>query len=177
MPSPHVVGIILLASAITSFGQNATQPAVTQMSRVTLARESDAYVLSNGIVVARVSRESGNLVSLQYKGIECLAGEARHSGGYWSHAPAAGHVIDTITLDPQANGGDRAEVSVKGDYTGTPLGHGPGGSAAVDIEIRYALGLGESGLHTYCIFTHKPDYPATSIGEAQLRAQARADRF
>jgi rhamnogalacturonan endolyase len=134
---------------------------------VKLVEGARDYTLDNGVVAARIEKGSGNLESLKYKGRELL-GSAR-PGGYWSHTPArGGGITNSVTIDPATNGGERAEVSVKGFYRGTPLGSGPGGSTACDIEIRYALGRGDSGLYTYSIFTHQPEYPATSIGEARF---------
>ena len=51
------------------------------------------------------------------------------------------------------------------------MGSGPGGSVIADIEIRYALGRGDSGVYTYCIFSHPTNYPATSVGEARFCAK------
>ena len=60
------------------------------------------------------------------------------------------------------------------------MGTGPGasqdGQFAADVEIRFALGRGDSGVYTYCVFEHKPDYPATSLGEARFCAKL-ADMF
>ncbi len=138
-----------------------------QCADVKLTDGARDYTLDNGIVAARIEKGSGNLDSLKYEGRELL-GSAR-PGGYWSHTPAhGGGITNSVTIDPAANGGERAEVSVKGFYHGTPLGSGPGGGAACDIEIRYALGRGDSGIYTYSIFTHRPEYPATSIGEARF---------
>src|SRR5262249_48780712 len=63
------------------------------------------------------------------------------------------------------------EVSIKGISNGRPMGSGPGGSVIADIEIRYALGRGDSGLYTYCIFSHPTNYAATSVGEARFCAK------
>ena len=132
---------------------------------VTLTDTGGRYVLSNGIITATIAKNSGGLSSLIYKETE-LADSAGHAG-YWSHEPS-GAVIDAITIDPKSNGGERAEVSIKASCDGKPMGRGPGGSVIADIEIRYALGRGDSGLYTYSIWTHKPDYPATSVGEARF---------
>src|SRR6185437_4209800 len=49
------------------------------------------------------------------------------------------------------NGGERAEVSIKGvgggTFTFTRLA--PGGGTTCDIELRYSLGRGDHGLYTY----------------------------
>ena len=40
-----------------------------------------------------------------------------------------------------------------------------------DIEIRYALARGDSGVYTYSIFDHPTNYPATGVGEARFCAK------
>src|SRR5207247_10015017 len=126
---------------------------------------------SNGIATAKVSRRSGDLVSLQFKDLELFSGGSGHPYGYWSHAATAPKMTQTVTIDPNTNGGERGEVSIKGVSDGRPLGTGPGGGAVADIEIRYALGRGDSGVYTYSIWPHKPEYPATSVGEARFASK------
>jgi len=136
---------------------------------VTLAEDDAGFTLANGIVTARVSKRSGDLVSLQYQNLEMLGGGSGHPYGYWSHAPGRNsRAQNSVTLNPARNGGDRAEVSVRAVSAGTVVGSGPGGGAIADIEIRYALGRGDQGLYTYSIFTHKKEYPATAVGEARF---------
>jgi rhamnogalacturonan endolyase len=158
----RIVAMILVAVCFASGivrGANANAP-------VTLVESGRDFTLDNGIVTARIAKRSGDLESLKYQGRE-LVGSA-HPAGYWSHTPARGEgIVNSVTINPATNSGVRAEISVKGFYGGTQLGTGPGGGAACDIEIRYALGRGESGVYTYSIFTHKPEYPFTSIGEAR----------
>ena len=128
---------------------------------VTLSEDEGSYTLSNGIIKARIAKNSGRLLSLDYKDIKTL------DTGYWSHSPS-GSVVDTVTIDPKSNDGARGEVSVKSASGGSSQGSGPGGGTVCDLEVRYALEKGASGLYTYSIFTHKADYPATSIGEARF---------
>ena len=139
-----------------------------------VTEDDAAYTLSNGIVTARVSKRSGDLTSLEYHGLETLASNSGHPGGYWSHdvSGGAGGIKTAITIEPKTNGGDRGEVSIKGISGGKKMGHGagaaPDGNFPADIEIRYSLGRGESGIYTYCIFDHLPEYPAGSMGEARF---------
>ncbi len=174
----------LIAGSIsgTSFAQTpseaASGPGAAVRSGVTLSENETDYTLANAFVTARIAKRSGDLVSLKYKGLELLTAGSGHAYAYWSHAPGRGsRVVDTVTINPATNGGERGEVSVKGFYQGTPLGEGPGGSAACDIEIRYALGRDDSGLYTYSIFDHQPDYPATAIGEARFGAKLNPEMF
>jgi rhamnogalacturonan endolyase len=145
---------------------------------VTISQDASSFVLSNGIVTARVSKRNGDLQSLLYKEIETLTDRSGHPGGYWSHDAGGGIEHQTkITIDPKTNSGDRGEVSVKAISGGHRMGHPAGlpagaeGDFPADIEIRYALGRGEPGIYTYSILDHKPEYPAGSIGEARYCAK------
>ena len=164
----------LLCVAVSISGQSKPKN-----SPVVLSEDADGYTLSNQYLTAKISKTSGDLVSLKYKNLELLGGGSGHPFGYWSHAPAKGSkIINSVTIDPAKNNGERAEVSVKGFYqNGANLGNGPGGSTACDIEIRYALGREDSGLYTYSIFTHQPDYPATQIGEARFGTKLNSKVF
>ena len=145
---------------------------------VTVAEDEGSFTLANGIVTAQISKRSGDLLSLEFKKLELLDAESGRQEGYWSHNTArAGKIIPRLTIDPKANGGSRGEISVKGISGGNPMGAGPGGGVIADIEIRYALGRGDSGVHTYCIFSHPANYPATSIGEARFCMKLNDDIF
>ncbi len=132
-----------------------------------ISADETSFTLDNGIVAARVAKRTGDLLSLRYKNLEMLEAAGR-PGAYWSHNAARGQPTTRITIDPRTNGGERGEVSVTGVANGNALGSGPGGSVIADIEIRYALGRGDSGLYTYSIFSHPTNYPATSVGEARF---------
>ncbi|HTL74372.1 MAG TPA: polysaccharide lyase family protein [bacterium] len=144
---------------------------------VTVSESFTAYTLDNGIVTARIAKNSGDLISLKYKNLEMLDARSARPAGYWSHNAARGQQIGRITINPKTNGGERGEISIKGISGGTPMGGGPGGSVMADIEIRYALGRGDSGIYTYSIFTHPTNYPATSVGEARLCLKLNDDLF
>lgn len=106
-------------------------------------------------------------------------GMTDHQFGFWSHdamgPKGTQDAIPSITIDPGTNNGERAEVSIKGISNGRKMGTGPGsdgnGQFMSDIEIRYTLGKGESGVYTYSVFTHKPEYGLTVLGEARFAAK------
>ena len=108
-------------------------------------------------------------------------GMTDHQYGFWSHdamgqraTVAANPTLTKITIDPKSNGGRRGEVSVKGVAHARLMGTGPGangGNFNADIEIRYTLGQGDSGVYTCCQFTHPAAYAATSITEARFCAK------
>jgi rhamnogalacturonan endolyase len=140
---------------------------------VTVIEDQTSFTLSNGTVTARVLKSSGDIRSLQYKGIETLTDKTGHGGGYWSQDTAGGaSLVTKVTIDPASNNGDRAEVSIKGISGSINMGHGgenpAGGAFPADIEIRYNIGRGESGVYTYYIWDHLPDYPAGALPESRF---------
>lgn len=146
--------------------------AFAQFNPVTITEDDASYTMANGIVTARVSKVTGDLISLVYKGEETLEGtNAGHHYAFWSHDARSQNQVKRITIDPATNGGERAEVSIKGISGGTRLGTGPGGGFVADIEIRYALERGKSGVYTYSIFEHKAEYPNSTLGEARFCAK------
>jgi rhamnogalacturonan endolyase len=158
-----IPGLAILAAVFLLPALLAAAPAVT------VSEDDNFYTLANGLLTAKVSKISGDLTSLVYSGREMLDTDpGKESGGYWEQNTTRGVHVNRVTINPGDNGGRRGEVSVKGIYSGTPLGNGPGGSTSMDVEIRYTLNQGSSGLYTYAIFEHRTNYPATSIGESRF---------
>ncbi len=163
------VALLLSASAPAQRADTPKIAKVTTNQPVTLADNADSWTLDNGIVKFTVLKRNGNLSSLIYHGTEILT-----RGQYWEQVPA-GTITARITIDPATNGGERAEVSVKGVNPGTepdqgprPAAGAPRGSRGLDIETRYTLERGTSGFYTYAEYTHKPEYPAAGEGESRF---------
>jgi rhamnogalacturonan endolyase len=131
---------------------------VTVNTPVTLTDNGDSWTLDNGIVKATVPKRDGNLSSLSYHGIEILT-----RGRYWEQTPN-GTVTARVTIDPASNGGERAEVAVKGVNPGSPGARGGG----MDIETRIALERGTSGFYTTAEYTHHASYPRAGEGESRF---------
>jgi rhamnogalacturonan endolyase len=167
----QILAVVALAWLLPALLQAATNPAVT------VSENDYSFTLDNGIVTAQVAKHSGDLTSLKYKGLEMLDARSSRQAAYWSHNAARGQQQMRVTIDPKANGGERGEVSIKGIANGNQMGSGPGGSVIADIEIRYALGRGDSGVYTYSIFSHPTNYPATSVGEARFCMKLNDDLF
>jgi rhamnogalacturonan endolyase len=172
---------LLAIMLVVAFRAPSSAQDQSNTSAVTVEESESAFTLKNGIVIAQVSKRTGDLTSLKYKGQETLTDKSGHAGGYWSHDTTGGkETIAPVTIDPRANGGARGEVSVKGVSGGNRMGHGPGaasgGDFPADIEIRYCLGRNDSGIYTYCAFEHLPNYPAASMTEARFCAKL-ADTF
>lgn len=147
---------------------------------VTVADSGPVFTLSNGWLTAQINKTKGDLTSLKFNGIETMGYNSGTHAGYWEQNPAkAPRLTATLTIDPATNGGERAEVSVKGISDGQRLDGGgqPGGGMICDLEIRYTLGRQDHGIYTYAIFTHQPTYAATSIGESRFGAKLNGKVF
>lgn len=180
------MAVVMLATGPVVFGCSAAPPenrsasvearAPVVANPVALQETPESFVLSNGLVSIEVSKQSGDLTSLTYKEFETLTDTSGHPFVYWSHDVRGGERVETsTTIDPAANDGARAEVSVKGVSGGRLMGHGPGappeGDLPVDIEIRYALAAGDTAVYTYTIFEHLPEHGAGDMAEARIAAK------
>jgi rhamnogalacturonan endolyase len=107
---------------------------------VTLTDSGDTWTLDNGIVKASIRKRDGNLTSLVYHGVEVLT---KGNYSYWEQRPA-GTVTARVTIDPAANGGERAEVSVLGVNPGGGAGGG-GFARGGGVPAATATGAAGSG--------------------------------
>jgi rhamnogalacturonan endolyase len=127
---------------------------------VTVTENNFAWTLDNGIVKATIDKFTGNMSALVFHGVNTMAG-----GGSWEQTPRnSPRGLNSITIDPKSNGGKRAEVSVKGF-----------GTERMDIEVRYALGRGDSGIYAYAIFSHPAAYAAAGEGESRYITRLNHD--
>ena len=136
---------------------------------VTITDNGQTWTLDNGIARAVIDKRNGGMDSLFYHGIDTM-GHEQGQPGVWEQDPSAaasvGGLTNTVTIDPAQNGGARAEVSVKGVTGGNVMlsRTAPGGGTYCDMEIRYAMGRGDSGVYVYAIFTHPASYRASGVG-------------
>jgi rhamnogalacturonan endolyase len=189
---PLFVSTFLALAAVLTYGAAAQRAAsvlpkvarVTVNDPVTLTDNGDSWVLDNGIVKATILKKNGNMSTVYYHSIDIPNARSE----YWEQTPA-GTVTAKVTIDPATNGGERAEVSVKGVNPGTPGVRGGGASVAagtnaarygvpsgagrggMDIEVRYTLERGVSGFYTYAEYTHPASYPPAGEGESRFILQ------
>jgi rhamnogalacturonan endolyase len=149
MPAPAVPGIPTPPMPAADQLPAVTAPKVNDP--VTLTEDRQNYVLSNGIVTATISKSNGHMTTLMYHGMDLMGHNSGVPAGYWETNPS--NAVATITIDPAANGGARAEVSIKGP------------SGGFIQEDRYTMGRGESGLYTYAIYSHTAGMGRASMGE------------
>jgi len=183
LPVFATITLSLVAPALRAAAGGAGAPVIAKpavATAVTVVQDDKAFTLDNGIVTARINKRTGGVESLVFKGIETMGHDQGGGGGVWEENPSAaekvGGLTQSLTIDPATNGGDRAEVSVKGVTKGDPSaglspgspGGAPGGMINCDLEIRYALGRGESGLYAYGIFSHPASYGPLNVPESRF---------
>ncbi|HWB32530.1 MAG TPA: polysaccharide lyase family protein [Acidobacteriaceae bacterium] len=168
------------AAALAAAPQHAPVSSSAPPVTITDSDGGATWTLSNGYLTIKVNKKTADLVSVQTPdtvtpNVELMGFVSGHHAGYWEQSPAlAPRLKATITIDPKSNGGQRAEVSVKGFSDGQsilgphPTAAGQGGGLIADLEIRYTLERGAHGLYTYAIYTHQASYPAGSVGESRF---------
>ncbi len=176
------------AAALLAFTPNAraavastpTAPVIAKTTvndPVTVTDDGRYWTLANGIVSVKINKRNGDLEALIYQGID-VAGHDQGRVACWEEDPSlAPDLKQSLTIDPAQNGGARAEVSIAGKTGGTVMltPTAPGGGTYCDIEIRYALGRGESGVYTYAIFSHPAAYGAMGVGESRYIMRVNQD--
>jgi rhamnogalacturonan endolyase len=125
----------------------------TVSTPVTVTDEGGAWVMDNGIAKATIDKRTSHITSMIYHGVNIMG-----PGGIWEQTPS-GDVKYSVTIDPSKNGGERGEVALKGV------------NGKMDIEVRYAMERGVSGIYTYAEFSHAASYPAAGEGESRFILQ------
>jgi rhamnogalacturonan endolyase len=145
--------IAFVFAAVSTVTASAAGPTVAKQSssaNVTVTDNGRSWTLDNGIVRAVIDKETSDMKVLDFHGINTMG-----PGGIWEQKPS-GRVTRSLSIDPVKNGGERAEVDIKGV------------NGRMDIEVRYALERGSSGIYTYAIFSHGTNYPAAGEGESRF---------
>ncbi|HEY8748793.1 MAG TPA: polysaccharide lyase family protein [Tepidisphaeraceae bacterium] len=132
-------------------------------SGVTVTDAADSATLANGRVAVVINKLNGNMLSLKHDGVEMLS----RGGGYWNiygRTPGQPSTqqkgtpsVYRVTQDPARNGGDIGEIALLFPYTGQDK------AVPLDIEIRYTLRRGDSGIYGWTIAEHASKYPPFNI--------------
>lgn len=136
---------------------------------VTLTDKGNEVVLANQYVQVTVNKQKALISSLVYKGQELVATPAHTNWnivGYDDDDSFVRRVPDNpvyrVLINPQKNGGERAEVSFLYTYNGAST------TAPLDLDLRVALGKHDQGVYLSALFRHKANYPAFSIGQGRM---------
>lgn len=124
--------------------------------------EFPTYVLlKNGIIEAKIDKNTSNLVSMKVNGVETLyvTTSTSRTGGYYDFVTSQGfEQISGATFSIKEETADYIDISLFRPYT-------PGTNVTrCDVDIHYVLKKGDAGLYTYSILKHKSTYPDFDMG-------------
>lgn len=127
-----------------------------------LIQEYTNYViLKNGIIEAKIDKNTSNLVSMKVNGVETLyvTTSTSRTGGYYDFVTSQGfEQISGATFSIKEETADYIDISLFRPYT-------PGINVTrCDVDIHYVLKKGDAGLYTYSILKHKATYPDFDMG-------------
>lgn len=166
-----IVGILCL------FCLGGRVQAADQAPPVALSEDANTATLANGLVSATIKKDNGNLLSLRYRGVELIS----RGGGYWNiYGNTPGQkftelkptpAVFRVSQNPAQNGGVLGEIVLRFPYRGQPK------AVPLDIEIRYTLRRGDSGLYGWTIIDHDPQSPPFNIGVSTVCLKLNPDVF
>lgn len=133
--------------------------AVSLRAEVVLTDKGKTVELANGTITATIDKAGSTITSMKLGAHELISPKKPvyySMGGGKSYRQPRGASFRIVQQTPQI-----AEVAFLQKWT-------PGNNQAVDIEVRYALKQGESGIHTYGILSHPADYPETVVSEWRM---------
>ena len=143
---------------------NGTRTSVTisQDPNRMIQEYTNYIILKNGILEAKIDKNTSNIQSLKINGVETLLQTntpANRVGTYYDLTSSAGfETIGGATFAIKEETPDYIDVSFSRPYS-------PGVNATpVDVDIHYVLKKGDNGLYTYSILRHKAAYPNFDLG-------------
>ncbi len=152
-------GLLWLAGLSVS-----VQAAAVTDAPVTIVDEGETVTMANGVVAIKAKKADGNIISIQYKGLDMLS----KGGGYFNiYGGTPGEKyqqnkgtpsVFSVTQDPAKNGGEMGEINFHFPYLKQP------NVVPLDIDIRFTLHRGDSAVYAWTIADHAASYPAFDIG-------------
>ena len=172
-----------VAVVVTAAVPRAEEP---KSQPVTMVEKAGSVVLDNGIISIEIAKQTGRPLSITYQGTSLLGGpcylnwhaeeEEDMDDGDQGSKQDNSESFTRITagqfrvrIDPTANGGGAAEVSITQKFSG----RGP----PFDVELHYVLRRGDSGYYNYAVFEHPQGYPAGKLSSARMLFRLNGDVF
>jgi len=158
-----------LVASIVLISSSSLTCAAEPFAPVTVTDADGSYYLKNQFVTARIEKQTGDVLSLSYKGLELLGNGPGRTNGYFSLPGTtmtfgSKHVA-SIKLDPTTTNGDRATVAVQFTYDKGES------TVPADVEMVYSLGRNDSGLYLMENWNHKPEYPLVTFPVGRFAAK------
>ena len=164
-----IISVLVASIGSTCFGFG--QSVQISTGPVSVTDDGANFVLANGIVTAKIEKQSGSLTSLKYKGLELLGAGQGRSNGYWSLPGTSLDFGKKRTASIFQNRVERGSVSCRFEYDGDPK------SVPVDVELIYSLGRDDSAIYLRANWDHKPDYPNLTFPVGRFAAKLNDDVF
>jgi rhamnogalacturonan endolyase len=130
-------------------------------ANVTLTTTSTTATLNNGVINAVVDKATGRVTSYRLNGTQMVdpANPIYYSmDGGSSYEQPSGCVYSVVTQTA-----DMVEISCKRTWNATA-----GYKHVFDIDLRWVLRRGDTGLYAYAILDHPAAYPAATVGEWRI---------
>jgi hypothetical protein len=138
-----------------------TSVTISQDPNRLIQEYTNYIILKNGIIEAKIDKNTSNLVSMKVNGVETLyvTTSTSRTGGYYDFVTSQGfEQISGATFSIKEETADYIDISLFRPYTpGTNL-------TRCDVDIHYVLKKGDAGLYTYSILKHKATYPDFDMG-------------
>ena len=166
MKHQKIILTFVLLTACVGFGMAQNPQGVASVTD-----DGENFVLANGIVTAKVEKQSGSLTSLKYKGLELLGAGAGRSNGYWSLPGTQLDFGKKHSASITQNSAERVTVSCKFVYDGDAK------SVPADVELIYSLGRRDSAIYLRANWDHKPDYPKLTFPVGRFAAKLNDEVF
>jgi rhamnogalacturonan endolyase len=162
--------------------QSSSRTAVANPSKVSKSKgdgkvnliynnKDDSVEMNNGIIRCVFSKKSFRITSMHYRDLQL----SRSPGwNQWNFAefPTVFKSVFNVTIDPKTNDGRRAEIAFVVTFTPHKVS-----MPKFDMEVRYAMERGLSGVYTSMIMTKERHWQKGSIGEARYLMNLNPDVF
>jgi rhamnogalacturonan endolyase len=138
---------------------------------VTLANVGEYVTIDNGILKCTFSKQKFKITSMFYRGVP-LSPSSKWNNWNFNVFPDSYNSDFRVTIDPKDNSGQRAEIA----FFVTSIPHMKT-IPKFDMEIRYAMERGLSGVYTSLVMSRKKEWQTGVIGEARYLLCIDSDMF
>ncbi|XP_031390111.1 uncharacterized protein LOC116202656 isoform X2 [Punica granatum] len=160
------------------------RPSAAPGPAVQLVFKEQHVVLDNGILQVTLSNPEGSVTGIQYNGIDNVLevenGESNR--GYWDVVWSAAGTngtkgkldrLEGTKLEVIVENEDQVELS----FTRTWNFSLSGTVVPINVDKRFVLLRGSSGLYTYAVYEHLAEWPAFIIDNTRTVFKLRKDKF
>ncbi|MCJ8163892.1 polysaccharide lyase family protein [Pontibacter sp. E15-1] len=148
-----------------SFDGTNTAAAIYQDPNSMIREYANEVVLSNGVLTARIDKATSNITSLKLNDVEQLnvLGD-RRKGTYYDFQTSYGfETMYNCVYSVKVENENMVDISFKRTYNPAT-----GQVTPADADIHYVLHKNDTGLYSYSILEHKPEYPAFDLGSWRM---------